>query len=68
MTIVLFKFLSIPSSDLIRKGKKSSNIWIGLRDNDIGTEWHWTDKSPLGFTNWSRGQPNGKSQHCAAVS
>eukprot|EP00058_Branchiostoma_floridae_P006239 XP_002591727.1 hypothetical protein BRAFLDRAFT_80821 [Branchiostoma floridae] len=47
-------------------------IWLGLR-KEAG-QWKWTDESPVGYTNWARGEPSNtllvsffKGENCAAV-
>ncbi|XP_072021061.1 macrophage mannose receptor 1-like [Amphiura filiformis] len=35
------------------------NVWIGLFDRGSFGKFHWTDESPLDYTNWAAGQPDG---------
>ncbi|XP_045124558.1 macrophage mannose receptor 1-like [Portunus trituberculatus] len=48
---------------------KQRDAWLGLRDDDQGNNWHWTDGSPIDWTNWGYGEPsnyNGE-EHCGEM-
>ena len=34
------------------------HIWIGAKQSSQG-EFRWSDNSPMTYTNWNSGQPNG---------
>ncbi len=34
-------------------------MWIGLNDRGSFGKFHWMDESPLDYTNWAAGQPDG---------
>ncbi|NWS56614.1 MRC1 protein, partial [Chunga burmeisteri] len=47
---------------------KSPNFWIGLKENDRGRQWVWTDKSAMDFVNWQMGEPSNKRhKECGEV-
>ncbi|XP_066268161.1 C-type lectin-like [Branchiostoma lanceolatum] len=37
----------------------SKDVWIGLTDQDVEGQFVWTDGTPLVYSNWSPGEPNG---------
>ncbi|XP_071527535.1 macrophage mannose receptor 1-like isoform X2 [Panulirus ornatus] len=40
-------------------GTMNINVWVGLR-NERG--YHWVDQTPVTYTNWAPGEPNGDQQ------
>ncbi|XP_043835691.1 low affinity immunoglobulin epsilon Fc receptor isoform X2 [Dromiciops gliroides] len=66
------RLVSIKSKEeqifLTQKSNKKGS-WIGLRDLDIEGEFIWMDGSPLGYSNWSPGEPNnqGQGEDCVAM-
>ncbi|CAH1248695.1 CSMD3 [Branchiostoma lanceolatum] len=39
----------------------NKDVWIGLTDQDVEGQFVWTDGSPLAYSNWAPGEPNGDS-------
>ena len=35
------------------------DLWIGLYNTNISPDFQWTDGSPVTYTNWAQGQPDG---------
>ncbi|MEJ1281868.1 Fc receptor IgE low affinity II alpha polypeptide [Cricetulus griseus] len=40
----------------------SKDSWIGLRDLNVEGQFIWMDGSPVGYSNWSPGEPNNAEQ------
>ncbi|KAG0695880.1 Macrophage mannose receptor 1 [Chionoecetes opilio] len=45
------------------------NTWLGLRDDDSGKDWHWSDGSLYDWTNWGTDEPNDAydEEHCGEM-
>ncbi|XP_059143603.1 C-type lectin-like [Physella acuta] len=44
------------------------NCWIGLSDERQEGLWEWLDKSPIVYSKWSYGEPDGDTyQNCAVI-
>ena len=53
--------------DLAKESKWG--FWIGLFDsNSSFNNWDWSDGTSFTYSNWEKGEPNDKDQHCAGVS
>ncbi len=52
-----------------RKRSKKSKWWIGLSDRAAENDFGWRDGTPLGFTRWSKGEPDNDAcnQDCVAL-
>ncbi|CAH1248686.1 CSMD3 [Branchiostoma lanceolatum] len=37
----------------------NKDVWIGLTDQDVEGQFVWTDGTPLVYSNWAPGEPNG---------
>ncbi|CAH1248690.1 CSMD2 [Branchiostoma lanceolatum] len=37
----------------------NKDVWIGLTDRDVEGQFIWTDGTPLVYSNWAPGEPNG---------
>ena len=35
-----------------------TSVWIGANDIATEGEWRWPDGAPLGYINWTSGEPN----------
>ncbi|KAI1898277.1 hypothetical protein AGOR_G00070670 [Albula goreensis] len=49
----------------------SVEVWTGLRSDETPPLFQWTDKSPVFFTHWARGEPrvsNGTTPTCVSYS
>jgi hypothetical protein len=59
------------SKDLYKEAKKlkKDKWWIGLSDREKEGEFRWADGTALGFTRWSKGQPDNDGCHedCVAL-
>ncbi|KAF0287403.1 Lectin BRA-2 [Amphibalanus amphitrite] len=44
----------------------SDRVWIGLIQLP-GRRWGWVDGSPLDYTDWRRGGPTFRGEHCAHI-
>ncbi|EFP09146.1 hypothetical protein CRE_25235 [Caenorhabditis remanei] len=51
------QFLAQISTTGLGETSTGNNIWIGLIKN--GTQWQWTDGSPVDFVNWESSYPQG---------
>ncbi|XP_021091715.1 low affinity immunoglobulin epsilon Fc receptor isoform X2 [Mesocricetus auratus] len=40
----------------------NKDAWIGLRDLNVEGQFIWMDGSPVGYSNWSPGEPNNAEQ------
>ena len=50
---------SIHSKDeqaMAAEAADGNNVWIGGRRKGMEEQWHWSDNSPWGFTNWQDGR------------
>ncbi|XP_041534183.1 low affinity immunoglobulin epsilon Fc receptor isoform X4 [Microtus oregoni] len=47
----------------------NKDSWIGLRDLNVEGEFIWMDGSPVGYSNWSPGEPNnaGQGEDCVMM-
>ena len=49
-------------------GTSTQYFWIGLHDSYSENFFQWSDGSPLDFSLWASGQPNGGSgENCVRV-
>ena len=61
--IKLFKFFFY--TDIIKSSKW--DYWIGLSYSASLDNWKWSDGTPFSYSNWYKGEPNGKDHHCTYV-
>ena len=46
----------------------SQRTWIGLyRNPKDKSRWLWVDGSPVNYTNWYTGEPNGLHEECGEI-
>jgi len=45
-------------------GWARDHTWLGLNDLAVNGRYEWTDGTPVDFTRWHKGQPNGGSEDC----
>ena len=43
-------------------------FWIGLSDSTSLNNWKWSDGTSFSYSNWGKGQPGSKDEHCIFVS
>ncbi|KAH0507715.1 Low affinity immunoglobulin epsilon Fc receptor [Microtus ochrogaster] len=55
--------------DFLMKHTNKKDSWIGLRDLNVEGEFIWMDGSPVGYSNWSPGEPNnaGQGEDCVMM-
>lgn len=43
------------------------NVWIGLNDMAIESQWVWASQEPVSYTNWNPGEPNNMGGEDCAI-
>lgn len=56
-------------SSVLSANSYSGIIWIGLTDENSEGTFYWYDNQPLGYTNWTAGEPNNNvgDENCVQI-
>ena len=72
------QFCSEKGGDLVKIGsqeestfitdKLGQDFWLGANDKETEGSWLWTDGTPVSWTNWNSGEPDGEEKaNCARM-